>query len=80
MAIISKTKYEMKKFTKESMQDILIYLKSNDMCSIEVLNPDVSLDAHAGQIIIKDGIAYVYRSYKAWNDLAEVFILQTFYS
>lgn len=72
MAIISKTKYEMKKFTNESMQDILIYLKANNTSSIEVLNPDAALDAHAGQIIIKEGITYVYRSYKAWNDLAEV--------
>ncbi len=72
MAIISKTKFKMKKFTHESMQDILIYLKANTKCSIEVLNPDSALEAHAGELIEKEGITYVYRSYKAWNDLAEL--------
>ena len=65
----------MKKFTKESMYEILKYieekLKIDDLVSIEVLNPDLGINNYAGEIIKLDE-EYTYHSYKAWNDLAEL--------
>lgn len=66
----------MKKFTNESMYEIITYfeneLKTRNDVSIEVLNPDLAIDEYAGTIIDVDGISFLYRSYKAWNDLAEL--------
>jgi len=49
----------MKKFTDESMQEILAYLKNNKSSRIEVLNPDISLSAHAGEKIKLEGEIYI---------------------
>ena len=65
----------MKKFTNEVMYEILEYfqdeLKTKESVSIEVLNPDLAFDEYAGTLISLDE-EYIYRSYKAWNDLAEL--------
>ena len=65
----------MKKFTNEPMYEILSYfqdeLKTNDTVSIEVLNPDLAFDEYAGAVVSLDK-EYIYRSYKAWNDLSEL--------
>ena len=62
-------------FTTQSMQTILptlenILLTQNSL-SFHVLNPDTS-DAYAGTHIEVASKAYIYRSYKAWSDLAEL--------
>jgi len=62
-------------FTTQSMQTILptlenILLTQNSL-SFHVLNPDTS-DAYAGRHIEVASKAYIYRSYKAWSDLAEL--------
>ncbi len=45
-------------------------LKEEKKFSFQVLNPDFCNSTYAGEIIKIDGIDYVYRSYKAWHDLA----------
>ncbi len=64
----------MKTFRSESMQEILLWLQSqNDTTlSFEVLNPDCAEHSYAGKILTCKGIEYCYRSYKAWSDLAEI--------
>ena len=66
-----------KKFTMQNMQEILKYLKTmelreNEIISIEVLNPDLIGNAYAGKKVLVDDVEYIYRSLKAWNDLAEI--------
>lgn len=65
----------MKKFTNESMYEIINHfeksLKHNQILSIEVLNPDLGIDNYSGFILSLDQ-SYIYRSYKAWTDLAEL--------
>ncbi|WP_122893145.1 methyltransferase domain-containing protein [Arcobacter peruensis] len=65
----------MKKFTNESMYEIIHYfetsLKKYEIISIEVLNPDLGIDNYAGYTIDLDE-SYIYRSYKSWTDLAEL--------
>lgn len=67
----------MKKFTNEALFEIIKYLKikleNSEYINFEVLNPDVSDDLFAGSSFkIKEDI-YIYRSYKSWVDLAELF-------
>ncbi|NQY20416.1 MAG: methyltransferase domain-containing protein [Campylobacteraceae bacterium] len=65
----------MKKFTNESMLEILRYFnknKENKEICIEVLNPDFGENAYAGAILTFENEEYIYRSFKAWNDLAEI--------
>jgi 2-polyprenyl-3-methyl-5-hydroxy-6-metoxy-1,4-benzoquinol methylase len=62
-------------FTTQAMQDILptlenILLTQNNV-TFTVLNPDTS-DAYAGTHIEAAAETYIYRSYKAWSDLAEL--------
>lgn len=66
-----------KKFTIQNMQEILKYLKEiklneNEIIQIEVLNPDLVDNAYAGKRVSFNGVDYLYRSFKAWNDLAEI--------
>lgn len=71
----------MKIFTNEPMNEILIFLneqlKEKDSIIIEVLNPNVKTDAYAGELLLLDK-KYVYRSYKAWSDLAEILFCKMF--
>ena len=65
----------MKKFTNESMYELVIYLKeeleSNDIISFEVLNPDICFDEYSGfKVELEE--KYIHRSYKNWTDLAEL--------
>jgi SAM-dependent methyltransferase len=69
----------MKKFTNESMQEILEYLqnilstqKPEFIISFEVLNPDILNSAYAGEKTIIDNTEYIYRGYKSWSDLGEI--------
>ena len=66
---------KIKEFANESMYEIIEYfqeeLKRNDLVCIEVLNPDICINEYAGFKIMLDK-EYIYRSYKAWNDLAEL--------
>ncbi|MDD2781042.1 class I SAM-dependent methyltransferase [Sulfuricurvum sp.] len=66
----------MKTFTTESMSDILSWatdlLKEGNTLTFEVLNPDIGSGNYAGELITIDGTNYLYRSYKAWSDLAEL--------
>lgn len=66
----------LKTFTSEPLTEILSWtqeaLKESDTISFEVLNPDTAHGHYAGQIITVENTSYLYRSYKAWNDLAEL--------
>ncbi len=62
-------------FSIQSMQEILPLLKnklhSNNTISFTILNPD-TLELYAGSTVNIAGETYIYRSYKAWTDLAEL--------
>ena len=66
----------MRTFSHQPLSDILTWayetLKESDTLTIEVLNPDIGRGSYAGESIHIDDITYVYRSYKAWSDLAEI--------
>jgi hypothetical protein len=67
---------KMKKFTNESMFEIILYLKeelkNKDEILFEILNPDTKIDIYAGEIIKLENQEFIYRSYKSWTDLAEL--------
>lgn len=66
----------MKSFTTESLSTIHAWvsetLKTSSRVSFELLNPDVVSHCYAGEIITIGGDDYLYRGYKALNDLAEL--------
>lgn len=66
----------MKKFVNESMYEIVLYLenelKINNEVLIEVLNPDLEKDYYAGEKVVIEEKEFIYRSFKAWSDLAEL--------
>lgn len=66
----------MKKFVNESMYEIVLYLenelKINNEVLIEVLNPDLEKDYYAGEKVVLEEKEFIYRSFKAWSDLAEL--------
>ena len=66
----------MKKFMNETMYEIVLYLekelKSDNEVFIEVLNPDLEKDYYAGEIVIFEDKKFIYRSFKAWSNLAEL--------
>jgi len=66
----------LKCFTSQPLNDILAWanaiLKESDTLTFEVLNPDIGRGSYAGEPITLEGIAYTYRSYKAWSDLGEI--------
>lgn len=66
----------LKAFTTESMSDIFLWatdlLKEADTLTFEVLNPDIGRGNYAGELITINETNYLYRSYKAWSDLAEL--------
>jgi len=68
----------MKKFTNESMYEIISFFEkeliNKNEVSIEVLNPDFGFENYTGTEITLDDVSFLYRSYKAWNDLAELMI------
>uniref|UniRef100_UPI004048A02E methyltransferase domain-containing protein n=1 Tax=Aliarcobacter sp. TaxID=2321116 RepID=UPI004048A02E len=72
----------MKKFTNESMFEIVSYLenelKESDDVSIEILNPSIKIDAYAGEIIYLENDEYIYRSFKSWSDLSELLFCKMF--
>ncbi len=63
-------------FTSISMQEILLIikdtLKNRTSVSFDVFNPDLG-EGYAGHTLVIDGQTYIYRGYKAWMDLAELF-------
>jgi len=62
-------------FTTQTMQEILPQLQNiletEENISFSVLNPDLS-STYAGTKVVIDGETYLYRSFKAWMDLAEL--------
>lgn len=66
----------MKRFTTEPLDEILGWmhhtLAEADVFSFDVLNPDAARGSYAGESVEIGGHLYLYRSYKAWNDLAEI--------
>lgn len=66
----------MKKFTQETMFEIISYLekelKQKDETLFEVLNPNINGEIYTGEKYILNNIEFVYRSYKSWCDLAEL--------
>ena len=67
----------MKKFIDETMYEIVSYfeeeLRINNEILIEVLNPNLEKNYYAGEKVIIDEIEFIYRSFKAWSDLSELF-------
>ena len=66
-------------FTKEAMFQIITALKerlnslnAKERVEFEVLNPDLYTSTYAGNIININGEDFIYRSYKAWVDLAQI--------
>lgn len=66
----------LKLFTTEPMIEILSWvqeaLENSDCVTFEVLNPDYAVGTYAGESVRIEKIEYLHRSYKAWNDLAEL--------
>jgi len=69
----------MLKFTTHSMlyiTDVLekkiTNLAREEILEFEVLNPDICDSVYAGNIVQVNDILYLYRSYKAWVDLASL--------
>ncbi|MDD2894581.1 MAG: methyltransferase domain-containing protein [Aliarcobacter sp.] len=66
----------MKKFVNETMYEIVLYLEKeleiDNEVLIEVLNPNLEKDYYAGEKVILDEKKFIYRSFKAWSDLAEL--------
>lgn len=64
-------------FTYHTMQEILPViqniLKNNASISFDVFNPDIK-NAYAGDEVVIDDTTFIYRSYKAWTDLAELLL------
>ncbi len=64
----------MYKFTNHTMYKILTLLEeklsNSNSISFQVLNPDFCKSTYAGSKVEVAKEEYVYRSYKAWNDLA----------
>ncbi|HIP17981.1 MAG TPA: methyltransferase domain-containing protein [Sulfurovum sp.] len=62
-------------FTTQTMQELLPQLQkvlgSEDSISFSVLNPDLA-NAYAGTKVVINDKTYLYRSFKAWTDLAEL--------
>lgn len=65
----------MKKFTTQSMYEIILYLKNmlknKKTISFEVLNPDLFPSSYAGTKVKVENTEYIYRGYKSWSDLAQ---------
>ena len=67
----------MRKFTNESMLDIIKWVKSSlahgdSTLEFEAVNPDYAHTTYAGKVLEIEGQKYIYRGYKAWTDLAEL--------
>ena len=64
-------------FTHHTMQEILPILQEsfseNSSVSFEILNPDLA-EGYAGKQITIEDQTYICRGYKAWTDLAELFM------
>ncbi len=67
-------------FTTQSMQDVMTWFTSQvkhcevgECISFETLDPDLG-EGYAGEQLCIEKIDYVYRSYKAWVDLAELLL------
>ena len=62
-------------FNTQTIQEILPILQNKlqteETITFSVFNPDLA-DAYAGNIISIEEHTYIYRSYKAWTDLAEL--------
>lgn len=70
----------MQKFTTHTMLEItnilenkLSSLNTKDIFEFEVLNPDTVSSTYAGNIITVDNQKYIYRGYKSWVDLANLY-------
>ncbi len=63
-------------FTDEPLQTILpilaSQLKQTDSVSFTVLNPDLFDNTYAGTVATIEGTTYLYRSLRAWMELAEL--------
>lgn len=66
----------MKKFLNETMYEIVLYLdnelKDKNEVFIEVLNPNLEENFFAGEKVFIEQKEFIYRSFKAWCDLAEL--------
>ena len=64
-------------FTHHTMQEIMPILQNallnSSTITFNVINPDLG-NGYAGHKIVIDDTTYIYRSYKAWCDLAELLL------
>lgn len=70
------SKYSVKRFKTEDLIEIKKYVEdalidSNEI-SFQVLNPDIKTSTYSGAVLDIHGKRVVYRSYKVWNDLANI--------
>lgn len=67
----------MKRFSYESMFEIISYLeeelKTKNEILFEVLNPNIEKERYIGEKYILENQEYIYRNFKTWTDLAELF-------
>ncbi|RXJ83911.1 class I SAM-dependent methyltransferase [Arcobacter cloacae] len=68
----------MKRFSYESMFEIISYLeeelKTKNEILFEVLNPNIEKERYIGEKYILENQEYIYRNFKTWTDLAELFL------
>ena len=70
----------MQKFTTHTMLEItnilddeLLSLNAKEIIEFEVLNPDTISSTYTGNTIKIDNQKYIYRGYKSWIDLANIY-------
>lgn len=63
-------------FTDEPLLEIIEWiekeLKSKDVITFQVLNPDMSQTSFSGERLLIDNQIYLYKGYKTWINLAEL--------
>lgn len=63
-------------FTNEPLSTILDWareqLKLQSNITFDVINPDIKTGMYAGETVLIDSQRFLYRSYRAWNDFAEI--------
>jgi cyclopropane fatty-acyl-phospholipid synthase-like methyltransferase len=60
-------------FTTQTMFEIINIVKEKDILEFEVLNPDLFTSHYAGTVVEIENQKYLYRGYKTWMDLAQIF-------
>jgi len=54
------------------LQESLLNIKTHEMIKFKVINPDILYSHYSGTLYTINNKQYIYRSYKAWFDLAQL--------